>query len=377
MDSADKSQTPNPAIMDGSAWRAFCSRLAEAGDIILSPAAPATPLDRAEGFRYLTRLLRIALEMNLEAADPDFPYFYKASHETAKIGADNPDNIYLNATVNAVNSYRITGTRGTMTYFGIGTKANRYHIDGTMASTGELDDSSIKLGPNGEIDIVVSATKHEGNWLQMAGDTSFVIIRQSYLDRGSEIPGSFKIERIGAPKAPRLLTPEFMQGALARSANFVFGTAATFHAWAQEFKAHPNRMPLLDQAKYCKAGGDPNITYLHGYFDFPMDHAWVIEVTPPECPYWNFQIENWWMESLDFRYLPVWVNKHTAHYNADGSVTIIVAASDPGFGNFVDRAGHLTGASLLRWLGAKEFPVPKCSVVPIAELSKYKSGSKS
>ena len=356
------------AIVDGTAWRDFCARLADAGSIILSPEAPATPLDRAEGYRYLTRLLRIALEMNLEAADPDFPYFYMASHETAKIGADNPDNIYWNATVSAANSYRITGTRGTMAYFGIGTKANRYHIDGTMASTGELDDSTITWGANGELEILVSQTRQPGNWLPMQPDTSFVIIRQSYLDRGEEKPGNFKIERIGAPMLPKPLDPAFMQAALARSANFVFGTAATFHAWAQEFKEAPNQLPARDQAKYCRAGGDPNIFYLHGYFDFPMDHAWVIDVMPPDCPYWNFQIENWWMESLDYRHLQVSVNKHTVLRNPDGSVTFVVAASDTGVGNFIDRAGHQTGTALLRWLGASTHPVPTCRVIPLANL---------
>ena len=58
-------------VMDGSVWRDFCRALEAAGDVVLKADAAANPLDRAEGFRYLTRLLRIALEMNLEWADPE------------------------------------------------------------------------------------------------------------------------------------------------------------------------------------------------------------------------------------------------------------------------------------------------------------------
>ena len=88
-------------------WKDFCHQLEQAGTDVLN--WEASPMEQAEGLRYLSRLLRISLEMNLENADPAFPYFYQASHETAKIGADNPDNIYLNATISGQHSYRVYG----------------------------------------------------------------------------------------------------------------------------------------------------------------------------------------------------------------------------------------------------------------------------
>ena len=89
-------------VVSGRTWAEFCDTLKHAGQQILRPEAPASALDRAEGFRYLSRLLRIGLEMHLEFADPDFPGFFAPSHETAKIGADNPDNLYLMARLNGV-----------------------------------------------------------------------------------------------------------------------------------------------------------------------------------------------------------------------------------------------------------------------------------
>jgi len=76
-------------------WADFCQKLEAAGEHALNSDLISSELDKIEGVRYLTRLLRIGLDMHLENADPAFPSFYQASHDTAKIGADNPDNFYL------------------------------------------------------------------------------------------------------------------------------------------------------------------------------------------------------------------------------------------------------------------------------------------
>ena len=44
------------AVTTGQAWTDFCRSLEQAGQVVLK--GPDTPLDRAEGIRYLSRLLR-------------------------------------------------------------------------------------------------------------------------------------------------------------------------------------------------------------------------------------------------------------------------------------------------------------------------------
>ncbi len=48
------------------AWRDFCAKLADAGEIILAPDVPDDPLIRAEGFRYLSRLTNAAKKLQAE-----------------------------------------------------------------------------------------------------------------------------------------------------------------------------------------------------------------------------------------------------------------------------------------------------------------------
>src|SRR5689334_1395340 len=72
-------------IVAGDAWREFCDRLKAAGDPIFAADAASDPLSRAEGTRYLTRLVRAALETFVEFADPMAPVLRRAVHETVKM----------------------------------------------------------------------------------------------------------------------------------------------------------------------------------------------------------------------------------------------------------------------------------------------------
>jgi hypothetical protein len=109
----------------------------------------------------------------------------------------------------------------------------------------------------------------------------------------------------------------------------------------------------------------PHIVYFHGYWALAEDEALVIEVTPPDCDYWNFQLNNHWMESLDYRYFRVCVNKHGARLEPDGSVRIVVARADPGTGNWIDTCGHDRGTMCLRWVRASDHPQPRTKVVKL------------
>lgn len=345
-------------------WSEFCRDLEQAGEILLRPQAPRIGLDQAEGVRYLSRLLRASLEMSVEASDPDFPRFFQLSNETIKIGADNPDNIYLNAVISGDRTYRITGKRGTVPYLSFGTKANRYGTDGTMASTGELDGKDMEIEADGSFEIFVSAKRQGRNWLPLAPDTSMLLVRQTFTDKAAEQAAQMKISCINPVASLPTLTPARMRSALKSAVGFVTGTSRTFAEWTELFMTRPNEILPWDQSLFQKAGGDPNIFYLHGYWNLAQGESWVIETKVPDCRFWNFQADNWWMESLDYSSNPnVWTNSKKAKRNSDGTLTLVVSARDPGFGNWIDTAGHSTGTALLRWIGASEHPLPQARIV--------------
>ena len=357
-------------VMSGQAWEDFCDGLKEAGQLVFSEKAPANPFDRAEGYRYLSRMLRAGLESFLEAGDPAFPVLRCPVHETIKMGADNPDNYYQTAAINPDYDYRITGTRGTVDYLGFGTVINRYSTGGGMKTDGFLDSMDMDIGPDGAIEIIVSQREHPGNWLRMGPETNAINVRQTFQDRRQETRAEIRIERVGAEhERPAPLSPDKLDKALQGAVQFLRNTTGLFEGWAEGFLPTTNQVAPADQA-FCQAiGGDPNIYYFHSAWELADDEALVVEAPDiPECQTWNFVLQNWWMESLDYRYHNIHFNKHTASYEDDGSVRIVVAHQRPPQSNWVETAGHNRGTLCWRWIGANEHPPVNAKVVKFSEL---------
>ena len=371
--SGDREHPGAPSDLAGRAWSDFCRALEAAGAVVADDDSGLDPLDRAEGYRYLTRLLRAGLETFVEHRDPRAPVLQRVVHETVKMGADNPDNYYQNAAVSGAYTYRLWGRRGSVHTLTFHTQRGHYGQGAGMPPTGKLDAADLVLGADGSFEVTLSVEPAAGNWLPMAPDTGTLIVRQTFLDRTTEELAELHIERTGGRNAPAPLDPEELAEGLRTTAALVTGASMLFASWAKGFQAHTNTLPRFDDEVSTRFGGDPAIAYYHSYWRLDPGEALVIDVTPPACAYWNFQLNNHWMESLDYRYFPVHVNKHTARYRPDGSVRIVVSAEDPGRhgdwdGNWIDTAGHRRGTMCLRWARAADHPEPRCRVVSADEL---------
>jgi hypothetical protein len=357
-------------VLDGTVWDEFCDLLKEAGKVVQSENAPDDAFNKAEGYRYLTRMLRAGLESFLEHGDPAFPELRCPAHTTIKLGADNPDNFYQSASIKPEFDYRITGTRGSVDYLGFSTVINRYSTGGGMKTSGFLDSREIEIAADGTLEIIVSQKEQPGNWLPMGPETNSINVRQTFQDRLTEKAAEIEIERIGSKEdRPEPFSPEKLARGLGGAVLFLRGTTQLFENWAESFVPTTNELPPADQA-YCQSiGGDPNIFYFHSAWELADDEVLVLEAKEiPECQTWNFQLDNWWMESLDYRYHTIHVNKHTAHYEPDGSVRVIVSHADPGLPNWVETAGHNLGSMCWRWIGASHHPPVSARVMKRAEL---------
>lgn len=351
-------------VIDGRVWAEFCDALKASGEVVLRESSPKGALDRAEGFRYLSRVARMALGQFVEMPDPMAPMFRRTADPSMKLGCDNPDSYYLMANISGDANYRIRGTRGSVPHLSLSTYYGGY--GSTRAGCGgTISLADLEIGEDGRFEISVSREKQSGNWLPMDPETNQMIIRQTHHDRLNETVFGFEIERVGSDEAAAPLDPGLFHDALLGSGQYVRTCANLFADWTESYAETPNQLVVRDVSG---AQGDPALFYYQGYWALEEDEALVIRATPPKCDYWNFQVNNYWIESLDYQFHKVDVNHTQAHYETDGSFRLVVAARDPGVPNWLRTAGHEHGTMGLRWVNAKEHPKPVCEVVPIVSL---------
>jgi len=357
-------------ITSGQSWSEFCDELKAAGHVLLAPGAPRDPFQQAEGLRYLSRLTRAGLEAYVEYPDPSFPQLRRMVHETVKMGADNPDNYYMNAQISGSYEYKIVGKRNTIDHISFHTQNGNYGTTGGLAPCGKIDNPELVVREDGSFEIYVSREPRGDNWLKTEEDTSLLMVRQTYADRSLEVPADLEIINLSGIDRPGALTPKQMDEGLKTASMFVGGASLLFSRWANDFKKHVNQLPLFDPEKSNAAGGDESIIYYHSYWKLEPGEMLLIEVRPPVCDAWNFQLNNHWMESLDYQYYNISINKHSAVYEADGTVRVAVSHEDPGVPNWIETAHHREGTMCWRWYRihqGSQAVQPSCRIVKLSE----------
>ncbi|MCY4641210.1 MAG: DUF1214 domain-containing protein [Gammaproteobacteria bacterium] len=358
-------------VVSGVSWSEFCDSLKAAGAALQFPGAPRDPFSQAEGYRYLSRITRAGLMAFIEHADAKAPVLHRVVNEFTKLGADNPDNFYQTAALDGNCEYRIIGRRNSIAYLSFGTQSGNYGQGSGLPPTGHIESDQIEMDEDGSFELVLSRRPQARNWLPMKPETGTLVVRQTFLDRESEIPAELHIERIYRPedeRRPAPLTPRQFDEGLQKASALVAGAPLLFAKWARDFQKHSNELPMFDPDVSLNAGGDPNIAYYHSHWAVARNEALLIEVMPPECEYWNFQLNNYWMESLDYLHHRIHTNKHLAQYEDDHSVRLIVAHENPGHPNWIETAGHSFGTMCFRWVRATEHPQPRTRLVKLSSL---------
>jgi hypothetical protein len=359
-------------VVDGTAWSEFCDLLKDAGQIILADGNPDDPLDRTEGFRMLTRLLRGALESKLEHGRPTHPELICTCHETIKIVGENPDNHYLGASLDGRYDYRIWGTRGEAKWISFNLFSGAGFGGGGPGTGATLHEEQMHIEPDGTFEVIISQREHAGNWLRSEPETRSLALRQTFLDKRHQQHAELHIERIDddGGTTPEPLTPEELYHSLIYAGLYVHGVARIGAEWATRQSQWPNQ--FTDEAELAETDKfkDPQIKWHQAYFDLDDDEALVVEVTPPYCEYWMIALHNHWMETLDYVNHQATLNCHSAQLEEDGSVRFVIAHRDPGVPNWLDTAGHRRGTVGVRWVGPDVIDVlPSTRVVTVDSLT--------
>jgi hypothetical protein len=349
-------------LVSGAAWSHLLDSLKRASEIVLSRGETESAVDVAAGIRHLLVLLGTGVDQALRAqSDSVLAVKPSAVDNVYKWGMDCPDCIYTGAPLRGGESYRLWGNRGSARYVGLQSMAG-------MASSANVLLDELDLGPNGEVDLILSADQHDGNWLPIADTATALVVRHFFYDWDSEVASSLSIERIGPREARESRPPVDPRAVVARQlvalGDFVVANLDFFLQFSRPETPNTFLPPLDGTAMGAAAENRPVI----GSWQLSPDEALVMEVEEPRGLYWSFSLGNPWWETIDYARHQSSLNGHQADVDEDGIVRTVVAHRDPGVANWLDTAGHGSGPVILRCVRTETAPMPTTTVVPFSSV---------
>lgn len=335
------------------AWTTFTDALKTLGHDALTSAP--TDAERLDGLRFILRQLAYREEQFIEFPSGHKPELFYAESPTRKVFADCPDTIYHQFSVSEGGVYRLTGTRGESPY--ISFTAYRAAVADRVVA--DLHDGQLDIGADGTFSLTLGGPNTGTNWLNLGDDAAFVIIREYTHDRSNGVKATFNIEQLSPELVhrPELNVDQFtgVLGLLGLGLSWVNSATVTL---SEQLRERPNVMNEAAADLVSEMAGTPHNHYQLCYVQLDPGQALELELTPPACRYWSVHLNNWWLESPEFRDgQSVCINDAQAARELDGTVKILVGPDNPGSGNWLDTKGRTEAILLARYLlPEKELP---------------------
>ncbi len=347
------------------AWRQFCRRLEQAGDRAFKDYNPATPLHRADAFRFLTQNLGQAFDLALETRDTRYPALHPFCNPTRKLGGDAADLLYLQAWIDGESVYRLWGNRGTARFINFtlqgarpetqpGTDIPSLHDPFGDIPEVNLFGHQLKTEPNGDFELFIGGPERGRNWLPTTPDTRKLFLRQGF-DRWDEEPASLQIERVEMAEPKPLPTPETLVEAMDWAGRFV-------ESLMEDWPDHPYRYsPFVDPDNVNTFPPEPGggageddrkrgRAVAHLCWELAPEEALIIEFDAHD-DFWMVSNNGVFFNSMDYLYRPVSYTPSRTAVDGDGRIRLILCHRDPGYHNWLDTQqfsrGNLTYRSLL------------------------------
>lgn len=347
---------------DPAVWRDVVKAIGKLEKLVWNDPLIEDDLTRAEGVRYLTRLIAGALPMTLEDNRADYPQFLQFLSTRIHYGLPATDCYYIWAPVHGDNVYRISGDRGSAHLFDIETRQGHFaHVlDWKLVDRR----SDFTLDADNQVEVVLSRKQQPGNWIRLPEGPGNIIFRQYYYDWLTETPAKLRIENINAKYPPPALTTGAVAAQLQLFADWLENLPARFSQVVNTYYQAPANSMVFDSIDF----GWKDLQYGKGTYHIAEDEALIVEVKLPKAPYWSIQLCSHFWEARDFQFRQTSLNGHQAQIHSDGVFRAVIAHSDPGIANWLDAGGHQRGLIAIRYYKADSAPVPEIRRVKLSQV---------
>ena len=289
-----------------------------------------------------------------DPAHPAIVWTLNAAHDWfdisvpgSRYGIDNPDNVYRLVLLDGSARYEIKGHRrgAGPTQFGFELLDGQPGLHGVGKHLGFLADSDIKIEADGAFTVTLGPDAAGApNHIQTGPAAKALLIRDTLGDWEKDRPNDLTIRRIGAVDGG---SPGVHQLALAAAHNLpafaAFWLNFRDHALAKNFGGQVN-VP----GKVTPREGGWGFA-ASGQFQIGPDEALVVTLDTLGARYVGFQLTDPWAISAEYIRHQGSLNNQQAVPNADGTITYVIAARDPGVGNWLDTSGLTDGFFQIRW----------------------------
>ena len=393
-----------------TAWNDFAESLKRIGEKITEPTGARGPRERAEGYRYLLRLISAAHDLEMES-DRRFPELRRMMTPIRKFKGDGTDTLYREAKLDENLVYKYTIRRGDDLFLSATIYA--YDAEDTYYIVDHLIDDDLQwdnVFGQQIAEIYLSEKRPDGvrNWIEIKGRDPILFTREYFdtfvdcIDRGEKRAAAMHLECLSEVEPPEAYDEEQLEAGLKRVVDFVEdatevslglsifiglnrieyeGTSERTGSMTRIEEGQlildedsseeytPEELAAMIDPKLVKNNlPGPGIQYIGGTFKLAPDEVILVEGADVPCRYWNLQILTRYLESGDFRHHKVGLQNREVVKDDSGQFRIYAAAEDPGTQNWISTQGYANGQILIRTLLADPLMEASFKVIKAADI---------
>lgn len=305
--------------------------IAEAEAIIADAKQIRSEQDLREGYDYLAGCVQAALRMAW-AYQPDAPQFVTSTGPYMKYGLDNPDTLYLHASLRPGQDYVLTGRRGSTADLNFQILNDAYTPVSVPGSLTAFDDRELSVAADGRFELPLTAPD----------GATMLVVRECYSDWDRERRGTIAIRRDGEVK------PSDPAKRYRVAGKMLVSQIKTFLAFPEWYYLNepvntltaPRRTPGGLSTQFSSAG----------HYDLADDEVMIVTVPrAANVPYQGIQLGSIWYISLDYINHQTSLTADQARADPDGMLRFVISERNPGVANWLERTGHDHGYLQLRW----------------------------